>query len=54
MFYVKVVIAANSAHMYQETVGLYGVKFIAIRWKTAEIYILMLNTCICIQLYNMF
>jgi hypothetical protein len=29
--------AANLAHMYQVTVGLYGVKFIAKRPKTAEI-----------------
>ena len=36
----KVGKAANLAHMYQVTVGLYGVKFIAIRQKTAEICIL--------------
>ena len=36
----EMVKAANSAHMYKVTEGLYDVKFIAIRPKTAEIYIL--------------
>ena len=44
--HTQLVKAANSAHMYQVTVRLYGDAFIAIRPKTAEIYILKLNILI--------
>ena len=44
---LKVGKAANSADMYQVTVGPCGVKFTVIRQKMAEICILKWNTCIC-------